>query len=70
MTNQEFLDIIGKDIDPRVVLSKLASKMRKDEAAILISSAANAIPTTVAWNVLRDVINRARVAAEESVDET
>jgi len=66
MTNQEFTQRAIRDKGPHAALVAMVAKMRLDEVSAILMSAANPIPTTVTWNLLRDTIIRERIAAEEN----
>lgn len=60
---QQYADRLLKDRGPHAALAELVYKMRVDEAHALLQSAAHPLPTTVAWNLLRDVLCREGAAA-------
>lgn len=62
MTTQKFVEKMIEEKGAHAALVGLVSKMRVDEVAVLLTSAAFPIPTTVAWSVLRDAINRESIA--------
>lgn len=63
MNSQQYAERLLKNRGPHDALVELISKMRPDEANALLQSAAHPLPTTVAWNLLRDVLCREGAAA-------
>lgn len=58
MSSQRFIAQLINDKGSHATLVGLTARMRADEVTTLLMSAACPIPSTVTWNLLRDVIAR------------